>query len=473
MQDAEYRPAPVQLAPSAPSGEGANAHVALDLAALDGARGVAALVVVIGHLLTFFVPHARPGQDLPPGQAPPPPAAGFPPAPPIFTDGTSRWPVFGLEYLSAVSLFFVVSGFSLVAVYEVPLKHSSEAPPLSTPEQRRVFFRRRVARLAPVYYLGLLVAVVPFVVYNDALALGIGFPISLLGLQSIFLFDCQNWDGPLWTVSAFCVCYACFPRLLCRMRHLTPGRLTMAIWTCAGLSALPAAVLLTGGTLSYAWVLHFFAIFRLPQFAMGVAAGLLAQRRPLRRPRLTAEALSLVLAANIAFCAGLTAAVVPRISGYIWLLYSHHVEFYIVVVHCYWIMALTTPRAAGGGGPTARVLSSFPLRALGDVSYALYCLHFPVIQWLAWAVAHAGISASAVPFSFPTLTGGFYSFPTWGIGPLVAACLLVATAAHVALERPARRAIAKPRERKDAGASAGLLAEEAQLPEVPEQAPSA
>jgi peptidoglycan/LPS O-acetylase OafA/YrhL len=416
--------------------------VALCLDAFDGVRGLAALTVVVGHILTFFTPLATPR---PPGQAHAADDAAD-------ADFSARWPAFGLEYLSPVSLFFVVSGFTLVHVYERPPQRADDPLPLSTRAQRRAFFRKRLARLAPVYYAGLLLGVVPFVIYtrSDAAALAVGFPASLLGLQSLVLWNAQNWDGPLWTVSAFVVCYACFPAMLCRLRRCSYARLRLVSLSCSGVSAAVGVTFLGRTGLSLTWVLHFFALFRLPHFALGVASCLMAQRRPAARPTLRAELCSAALLLNMLVCAALTAVVVPRISAYIWLLYSHYAEFLLPPLHAVWLSALAAPPAPDGccgaaGGPTRRLLASRPLRRLGDVSYALYCLHFPTLQWAGWAVARAGVSLHAVPLRTPSFITAWFNFTPAAIAPLLAVCVAVASVAHVVLEKPARAAILQQR----------------------------
>lgn len=173
-------------------GAALHAHVALELDALDGVRGVASLVIVAGHLLTFFVPRADASTIYPGAGATPPGGAAWgspPPLPPPALQHGARWPVFGLEYLSAVSLFFTLSGFTLVQAYERPPRAPGEPPPLSTPAQRNAFLRRRVARLAPLYYLGLAAGAVPFVLYTDPATRRISAPAALLGLQSIVLYQ--------------------------------------------------------------------------------------------------------------------------------------------------------------------------------------------------------------------------------------------------------------------------------------------
>ena len=422
--------------------------VAPRLAPLDGVRGLSALVVVVGHILTYFVPRAEPHTLLQtPPPAPPPGAPGAPPSPPAFGHGAHPAP-FGLEYLSAVTLFFVVSGFTLVSVYEKPALPGAP-PPLSTPEQRRTFIRRRIARLAPVYFLGLAIGVVPFVVYSlpgSPVAFAISVVSSLLCIQSVVLYAATGWDGPLWTVSALAICYALFPYLLAVLRRLSYRQLRVVSITMGSVSTAIVCGFLSSTGLNLAGVLHFFVGFRIPHFVIGMVAALMTQRRPQRRPVLSAEVCGLLLLANFAACALITAALTDGARVYVWLLYSHYAEFLLPCLHAIWLSALASPD--GAHGPSARLLASAPLRRLGDVSYALYCTHFPILVWACWAVAAKGVSWDAAPMHEPNILVGWYLLPTWAIAPLVAVCLAVAALAHAALEKPARSAITKRGEAK-------------------------
>jgi peptidoglycan/LPS O-acetylase OafA/YrhL len=120
------------------------------------------------------------------------------------------------------------------------------------------------------------------------------------------------------------------------------------------------------------------------------------------------------------------------------MMYSGYAEFILPVVHTAWLSGLASPAC---GGATKRILSMPPLKLLGDVSYALYCLHFPVLQWAVYVVRHRGVSYSQVPLYHPDLFDGYYAFPAWALAPLVAISLAVAELAHMLLERPARRRI--------------------------------
>jgi peptidoglycan/LPS O-acetylase OafA/YrhL len=377
------------------------------LDAFNGLRGIAACVVVVGHLLTYWT--------------------GDPSGP--------AFPAFGLDYLSAVSLFFVISGFTLVAIYD---KEAGGQAPFSAPGSTRVFLRRRVARLLPLYFLGLALDIGPLIVYYPPIAWAFGVPIALLGLQSMTCGQGIVWNGPLWTVSAFFWCYLSFPTLLRRLRVHRPavlrGILALVLAICA---ALPAVWIPLRGWTS-AFCLHTLYLFRLPQFVAGMIAGLLARQSPVASPRRLLWISVALLVASVVACATITGVMQGFARYEFFNVYPLYAEFVTTALFVSLLMALSSARVQDT--VVARFLRSRPLAYLGDVSYALYCTHWPVLAWSAWAVAAKGVSMAAVPAQ--TEPGGWFFFPVWAIAVLLPVTLLVAAAAHHVLERPARKAIA-------------------------------
>jgi peptidoglycan/LPS O-acetylase OafA/YrhL len=372
------------------------------LDALDGIRGLCSLWVVVGHLIEFW----------------------------ISNDGHGGFPVLALEYMSGVTLFFVISGYTLVVVYDRPGSDTA-ASPLTTWEQKKDFFYKRIARLAPIYYLGLLVGIAPLVVYESTISIIISVPTAFFWIQSVIPLA-FGWNSPLWTVSSFAVCYLVFPRFLRWSCGLTSSQLKWRF----GVSCLAsliivcifiAAILSGVTTVDIFGFMFMFAFFRIPQFATGIYAGLLAKRCPLSRPTLYAEICSCLLVVNQIICAVLGTGN----NGYFnW--HKYVISFVLLPVHAVWVSALTHPECRG---PTRALLSNRPACFLGQISYALYCLHFPVISWCCWAVAGRGVSSAAVP----KFESRYYFFPAWAIIPVVVVCIAVAAIAFYLVEEPARR----------------------------------
>lgn len=119
-------------------------------------------------------------------------------------------PGFSPNWLSNVSangglgvpFFFVLSGFVLALAYE------------NRPLIVRQFFIDRVARIAPTYYIGLLLVLSYFYITN-VFQLDYVFVVHLIGLQAWFPTSDSGfaYNGPAWTISVELFLYATFPFL--------------------------------------------------------------------------------------------------------------------------------------------------------------------------------------------------------------------------------------------------------------------
>ena len=63
--------------------------------------------------------------------------------------------------------------------------------------------------------------------------------------------------------------------------------------------------------------------------------------------------------------------------------YNFYMEFALPPLQGFWLMCLSQ----AGKGPTSWVLNSKVGKFLGEISYSLYCLHWPVLNWVCWAFA--------------------------------------------------------------------------------------
>ncbi|KAJ3047218.1 hypothetical protein HK097_000116, partial [Rhizophlyctis rosea] len=317
----------------------------LTLKPLNGIRGFAALFIVIGHIITFWVPTFA-----------------------EIAAGARRYAV-DLDILSAVSLFFVISGFTMVVVYDK--ERGDRVAPLGEWKERKEFFVKRVARIAPVYYLALVVGLGQLIVYGTALDF-YTIPVTLLMLQSLTYYG-NGWSGPLWTVSAFVLQYLLFVFILQRMRTHQNRTHLYIIGICFILSVLIIVLwiqFLGGWGIMF---VHYFGIFRLPQFVIGMSFAFVGRRVRLSRPVLWAEIVTVLLILN---------QVASAFNAFPW--YNFYMEFALPPVHGFWLMCLSQ---AAGKGPTSWALNTRIARFLGEISYSLYCLHWPVLNWVCWAFA--------------------------------------------------------------------------------------
>lgn len=320
---------------------------------------------------------------------------------------------------AAVTLFFVLSGFVLV--------QSVGAAGHLDGEQRRVpwraFIAARLARIAPVYLLALAV-VVPLGLaarhrglVDDPLG-PLSFVLVAAGLQAFVPEAALRWNPPAWSVSAELFFYVCFPVVvvvLARWTTTARSRFAQTLWLL-GLLAPLAYLYLDPDHLTWPkpgdegfWLhlVQFNPLLRLPEFVVGVVAGLLWRRggaipAQLRGPVVVVAIVGSVVVASIAG--------VPRLLLHNGLLAPAYAALIVALSY--------------GEGAVARVLSSSPLQRLGEASYALYLLHVPLLMW---AMALTKTSAAK------------------GLSPTVAVVVVVLAAIPLSLlvervvERPARR----------------------------------
>lgn len=240
-----------------------------------------------------------------------------------------------------------------------------DLPPLSL----GWFFRRRVARVYPLWWGAHLLFLVP------AFALGWGiFSLSkelLLSLAGLRVTPPSfYWAFPAWWfIGLLLQLYAVFPLLWAGLRRWGPGRL-LAACVAAGLAARAAVLLLLPGV--DMWLRGAVFVTRLPEFALGVAlAAWLARDRArvdawLRRPGTVAlGALAWLSGMGLSGTWwGMTAAPLLLGAGAFAVLYA----------------ALGGSAGRGGRGGAAREPAA--LAWAGRHSYALFLVHHPLIMLL-------------------------------------------------------------------------------------------
>lgn len=272
---------------------------------------------------------------------------------------------------AAVPVFFALSGFVLAYSYLTPdaaLRGSIER-----------FYRARLGRIYPAYLLGFMLALVPllwwgalptdqygaaFRAHPDAVLL------AVLGLlQSWVPWWNEVVNPPAWSLSVEACFYVSFPFVapqLVRSRWAWP--LVLALWL--GTKAPALAGWSTLGPLALGPLLF------VPEFYAGVLVGY-AFRRGWRLPTW------LLLPASIALpCSFLTAQLLPYA-----LVHAGGLDPLILLS----LAALADPR-----GAVAQALAHPAWQLLGEVSYALYILHWPVWLWFTrYLPYHPGNSAIA------------------------------------------------------------------------------
>jgi peptidoglycan/LPS O-acetylase OafA/YrhL len=254
-----------------------------------------------------------------------------------------------------VDLFFVLSGFIITHVYLSSLARPNRVAV-------RVFLWHRFIRLYPAHVtiLALLFGLVQ-------LARSAGIPLNnpqewrdseilwqLTLLHAWGVTEHPGWNAPSWSISAEWFAYLLFPLLAPALIYIRERAAALAI---AVLAIATTAALFT----AFDWSLNTWvgapALTRVSgEFLCGAA---------LRR----AIELGVKPSGYVGDALGIGAFAVFLVAASAGL-----PDFALIA-----LLATTVFAAATSQGPLARVLGSMPLIWLGEVSYSIYMVHFPVL----------------------------------------------------------------------------------------------
>jgi peptidoglycan/LPS O-acetylase OafA/YrhL len=328
--------------------------------------------------------------------------------------------VLGSGY-SGVSLFFVLSGFVLAYNYLTPDGTGVR--------DTRDFLVARFARIYPVYLVGIIVGFPLFVrdlqrSGGNAQLWREGPPIT--GLTVTLL---QSWvpdyacrlNCPGWSLSTEAFFYLAFPAIgiwLVRRPRASLIAFAATCWVIAmGFSLTYMKLnpdhfteITAASRADWIGMVKFSPLFRLPEFALGMAAGVLFLRTP---EMLGRYASAIGLLASAAIVAVLT----------------FHARLPYLLIHnglLAPLFAVLIVALAGGSGPLAVLLGTRPLRLLGEASFALYLMHLAILSYATKGLEMAGKSMN--------------THPALLIGTLVV-MQAISIAILLTIEEPARRVI--------------------------------
>ncbi len=306
----------------------------------------------------------------------------------------SAWCQFG--YLG-VPFFFALSGFVLTWT-------------ATADDTARAFWRRRFARVYPLYLVSLLPGVI-LGLAGQAEVSALAAILSVVLLQGWFVTPTvvlKNPNGPGWSISAEAFFYALFPLLIPRARSAS-GRM-LACSLVVLLAVVPLAIVAWDGVFSSWFVPYYAAAYQVAPFLSGV---ILAEafRRGMRFPRLR---WSLSLAVAVIFVLGLA-------DGHAHVQLTNRPLVEIGVLPFVLLLIGSAATADIVGAPS--LLRSRSVVKLGVWSYALYLTQFPVIMVIE------AISPNSL-FGVNRVVGSLSAVA------LILLCIALAWAAHRLIEAP-------------------------------------
>lgn len=246
-----------------------------------------------------------------------------------------------------VSYFFILSGFIMIIAY-----HRKEKIGY------RDFYRNRVARIYPLYVVGLLLYFVTryydFSFYKTFLYLS--------GVQSWIPGKALILNFPGWSISVEFLFYLLFPWLY----NYLYSKGNKSIWIIAVLIWIGTQVFsnLYTNSLSYKGphtdsheFIHYFTLWHINEFLIGNLAGLLFVRN--RREKNHDLAIALL------FIGILLSLIFIPLNFHNGLM----AVFFVPVIYL----------ISCNNGVISKVFSLKPLEFLGEISYAIYIIHIPVL----------------------------------------------------------------------------------------------
>jgi peptidoglycan/LPS O-acetylase OafA/YrhL len=272
---------------------------------------------------------------------------------------------------ASVSYFFVSSGFLLTYTYGARFDRDEM--------KYGKFWLGRCARLLPVYFLGLLVAL-PVLLRTHTVAPG-KMALTIFLLQAWFPSSPLYWNAPAWALSNLAFCYLSLPFLLKATRRFSKSTCLItaaAAWlvslalslTYLYLNPDHAAHIDSNTVAFWLYVLKYNPLPHLPEFFIGVmSARLFSATGGFKRPL-----------ADFALAFSTVVILIILLCGY---------SIPYPVTHTGLLAPLLAILIASiaSGTFADKLLKPRWFVLLGQSSFALYMLHAPLLIFAAWYFA--------------------------------------------------------------------------------------
>jgi peptidoglycan/LPS O-acetylase OafA/YrhL len=311
---------------------------------LTSIRGIAAILVVIFHfeiVLVLFLPRE-----------------------------TSK--LFSKCYLM-VDLFFIMSGFIIYHVYGEFFKYEMQKTSFNK------YIRARIARVYPLHIFTLIITVILVVSQHfkwDELFNLHAIPTHVFMLQSFGLHSIYTWNVPAWSISAEFAAYIIFPIfafLIYRYKKITPVVISALIIFIYWILAFKFSK--ANGTTGRYNLDQTFDYGYLRGIAGFLAGGMIYQLY-LKKIFyfLKADAILVILFVLLFAC-------------------LHYGVTDLAFIPVFLLLVLS---AAYNRGRVKRIFNNRFLQWLGDISYSVYLMQFPLMVFVIVTLPHLGITWNGV-----------------------------------------------------------------------------
>ena len=423
----------------------------VETTAFECIRGFGALQVAIGHYFSIWSVDTTPGSD--------------------FGGG------------NAVLMFFLMSGFIMMVGYAGKGPADGSCCCCSPKGDgccgstdcctgcggsfARSFWARRIARLWPLTLLAIAVYL-PILYYEQApstdtlnpflqiISIGADAAAVATNLQTWVLLGATN--GPLWTLCSQFFFYALFPCMVDKMHYNREkqscgiGGETVFYWIIYVVAWFATAM----GNIQLYLLAHVHPGNKLPLFYMGMAFGSQALINSADPERMKSRAtmwgavatfitIFIILYTTLQITGGPASGYLP--FGFFSRLIG---ELGFPPLYGVWLFSISQ----APNGLTARAFRWRPFRFLGQISFALYVLHFPMIHYYVWIrtaivdgpsgegywQGYAEGSAETGGQTQARVRGGL---EPWEFLPCFGCIFVAATIAYYCIEQPMRKYLQK------------------------------
>jgi peptidoglycan/LPS O-acetylase OafA/YrhL len=283
---------------------------------------------------------------------------------------TSRF--FSKCYLM-VDLFFIMSGFIIYHVYGEFFKRNIHTTTFNK------YIRARLARVYPLHIFTLILIIILVVSqhfkWDEFLNLR-AIPTHVLMLQSFGLHSIYTWNVPAWSISAEFAAYIIFPVFafaIYRSKVITPIVISTLIILIYWLLAFKFSK--ANGTTGQYNLDQTYDYGYLRGIASFLAGGMIYQLYLAKKFHfLRADTILLILFAILIAC-------------------LHFGVTDLVFIPVFLLLVLS---AAYNTGRVKRFLSNRFLQWLGDISYSVYLMQFPLMILVIVLLPHLGITWNGV-----------------------------------------------------------------------------